>query len=98
MFVSLNVNNIIGCNWLDRNTREFVAVQRLTWEKENTYFIIFNNHQKAELDFFKANCGGFNILYEGKPAWNKIHYNEGNRNVLIVFEVQDRFFEPAPAE
>ena len=67
--------------------------KRVKWEKDKTYTIIFGPTQHEELKIFKENCGGFDILYESRPAKNTRYPDTGNRNTLIIFEVNLRFFE-----
>lgn len=93
--IALNVANIISYDWsrYDKVSGCPLIAVRYTvkWNKNNTYTIIFGANQAKEYAFFKENCGGFNILYESPKALNINHPGE-NRNILIIFEVQERFF------
>jgi len=91
MFRSLYVIDIFHPRWDHFTGKYTYTAKTFPWYKEDTYFIIFSNTQGDALKYFKENCGGFNILFEGEPAMNTVHPGE-NRNTLIVFEVQERFF------
>ena len=91
MFRSLYVQDIFDSKWSHNFIKYCYTAKTFPWEKADTYFIIFSNTQGDALKYFKENCEGFNILFEGEPAMNTVHPGE-NRNTLIVFEVQERFF------
>jgi len=102
--VSLNVSHLIGKNYNTPRSTWVNSIFGLTpkpapitsiveWEKDKTYTIIFGPSQQEELKIFKENCGGFDILYESRSAKNTRYPNTGNRNTLIIFEVNLRFFD-----
>lgn len=99
--ISLEVNDLLNLRYeWDEDKYVFKDAKTIVdWKEDETYLIIFNMQSQEEAyKYFKANCGGFDILYESKPALNLVHPGE-NRNVLIVFEVQRRFFaSPAVTE
>lgn len=99
--VSLNVSDLIVPDWRtydkERKTNwsvglTYIPATTIKWNKDDTYLIIFGDGDDALLKIFKENCGGFNILFETPKCSNTVHPGS-NRNTLIVFEVDLRFFE-----
>jgi hypothetical protein len=93
VIIACTVSQIIELKWgdWDSNTRRYGPSRRKlrpNLTKGDTYILIFSQSQKECLHFLKQQ-ESINILYESKPAVNKVPgHGMEPRNTVVVFTLK----------